>query len=131
MTQMTNNHGRPERVLITKASLELAADALGGAIDALEFFEIDEQLRKHCERMLDRLNAAAKGKPYKLQHRAPKGHAIVPKALLTEAISDICDGANEFEDAAGYCTLMSDSESCENHGSGMRSTANKLRRYVR
>jgi hypothetical protein len=122
-----NNHGRPERVLVPKLALENAVAALRAATRALctEPLRVDE-----CEQNAARLEQFIGQPAYKLIHRAPKGHAIVPKALLNEAIGDLCDGANEFEDAASYCN-DEDAECCESHGAGIRSTANKLRRYAR
>lgn len=125
----TNNHGRPERVLVTKATLELAAGACVSAIHGLQkFIHSDKALQDDLARMAAHLRTIAKQKP--TRPRAPKGHAIVPKALLQAAIGDLYDGASEFEDAAGYCN-DTDAESCTSHGDGIRQTANRLKRYAR
>jgi hypothetical protein len=121
-------HGRTPRVLVPVTTLDFAARAFTTAVRKLDGPHADTELIRELLMIRERLSLLAAQKP--ARPRAPKGHAIVPKALLHEAIGDILDGANEFEDAAGYCN-DTDAESCESHGDGMRQTASKLRRYAR
>lgn len=118
-------HGRADRVLVSVGTLKHLSNLLGAevvpAIDGSGLAMDCLQWAAH----LDKLSGQPPARP-----RAPKGHAIVPKRLLLEAISDINDGANEFEDAAGYCN-DTDEESCNSHAEGMRATARKLRRYAK
>ncbi len=125
---MKNNHGRPERVLVTTATLELAAGACVSAIHGLQkFIHSDKALQDDLATMAEHLRTFAKQKP--ARPRAPKGHAIVPKALLLEGAGCICEGAGEFEDAMGYCTVESDRESLDSKSDRLRDVASKLRRY--
>jgi hypothetical protein len=123
-----NNHGRPERVLIPKLALENAVAALRAATRALctEPLRVDE-----CEQNAARLDEFIAQPAYKLQHRAPKGHAIVPKALLLEGAEGIEEGASEFEDAMSYCKVESDIDSLDAKSDRLRAVAGELRRYAR
>jgi len=126
-----NNHGRPERVLVPVLALENAQGALEAAISALEFFDIDEGVQRDCERNASRLGTLAHQKPYKLIHRAPKGHSIVPKPLLLEGAGAIEEGASEFEDARQYCSLAEDRKSLDSRSDRLRAVAARLRRHGR